>query len=153
MRAPRRRRRLAAASLALALLAASCDRGGEALAPPAARPAVNVPVGPVPGVATASFESNPYGTDPVALMEGRRLFVAFNCAGCHGGHGGGGMGPSLRDVSWVYGSSDAQVFDSIAAGRAHGMPAWGTRLPQEYIWKLAGYVKSLESPREPEPPQ
>jgi hypothetical protein len=32
-------------------------------------------------------------------------------------------GPSLRDPVWLYGSSDAQVFDSIAKGRSKGMPA------------------------------
>jgi cytochrome c oxidase cbb3-type subunit 3 len=61
------------------------------------------------------------------------------------------MGPSLRDKDWIYGGTDMQVFDSIAQGRAHGMPAWGTRLPEEEIWKLAAYVKSLCTPLEPDP--
>jgi cytochrome c oxidase cbb3-type subunit III len=63
------------------------------------------------------------------------------------------MGPSLRDVDWIYGDSDANVFSSIAEGRAHGMPAWGTKLPEEQIWKLTAYIKSLRTPLEPDPPK
>ena len=86
------------------------------------------------------------------MQEGRQLFVQFNCYGCHGGRAGGGMGPSLRDQDWIYGSDDAQVFDSISRGRANGMPAWGQRLPDDVIWKLVTYVKSLRTPQEPDPP-
>lgn len=116
-------------------------------------PAVDIPVGPIPGPPSVRPQpQNPFEGDSVALNEGRKLFVRFNCAGCHGGHAGGGMGPSLRDVDWIYGNSPAQIFDSIAAGRAHGMPAWGTRLPQDQIWKLVSYIKSLRTPAEPQPP-
>jgi cytochrome c oxidase cbb3-type subunit 3 len=97
--------------------------------------------------------TNPYGNDPTAAADGRKLFVRFNCSGCHGGRAGGGMGPSLRDPDWIYGSSDASVHDSIAEGRAHGMPAWGTKLPDDYVWKLTAYIKSLGTPDEPNPPQ
>jgi cytochrome c oxidase cbb3-type subunit 3 len=100
-----------------------------------------------------AFGRNPFADNAVALTEGRTLFVQYNCAGCHGGHAGGGMGPSLRDVVWIYGNSDAHIFDSIAEGRAHGMPAWGTKLPQEQIWKLVAYIQSLRTPQEPQPPQ
>ncbi|HEX5042508.1 MAG TPA: c-type cytochrome [Candidatus Polarisedimenticolaceae bacterium] len=118
-----------------------------------AAPAVQTPVGPIPGPrVTVRVESNPYARDPVALAEGRRLFNWYNCAGCHGDHAGGGMGPSLRDEDWIYGSADAHVFSSIAEGRAHGMPAWGTKLPKEQVWKLVTYVHSLRTPREPDAP-
>jgi cytochrome c oxidase cbb3-type subunit 3 len=63
------------------------------------------------------------------------------------------MGPILRDVDWIYGASDAQVFSSIAEGRAHGMPAWGTKLTEDQVWKLVAYIKSLRTPAEPNPPQ
>ena len=84
---------------------------------------------------------------------GRRLFVTMNCSGCHGGRAGGGMGPSLRDTDWIYGNSDADIFSSIAQGRAHGMPAWGTRLPLDSIWMLVAYVVSLRTPGEPDAPR
>lgn len=111
------------------------------------------PVGPVPGGGgDIHYATSPYDTDPVAMQDGRRLFNWFNCSGCHGGHGGGGMGPSLRDPVWLYGNRDDQIFDSIAKGRSKGMPAWGSRIPQEQIWDLVAYIKSMNTPYEPDPP-
>jgi len=69
-----------------------------------------------------------------------------------GDHGGGGIGPSLRDVDWLHGGADAQVFDSIAHGRSNGMPSWGTKLNQDQIWKLVAYIKSVRTPNEISPP-
>ncbi len=88
----------------------------------------------------------------MALAEGRRLFDWYNCSGCHGGHAGGGMGPSLRDKTWLYGDRDDQIFDSIAEGRSKGMPAWGSKIPEDQIWKLVAYIKSMRTPAEPDPP-
>jgi cytochrome c oxidase cbb3-type subunit 3 len=117
-----------------------------------ARPDV-IAVGPMPGPGQpAPAMANPLSDDSAALQEGRRLFVSFNCAGCHGGRAGGGMGPSLRDTDWIYGKTDAQIFDSIAAGRAHGMPSWGSRLPEHEIWKLVTYIDSLGTDLEPDKP-
>jgi cytochrome c oxidase cbb3-type subunit 3 len=96
---------------------------------------------------------NPYAGDAKTLAEGRQLFVYFNCSGCHGGRAGGGMAPSLRDPDWLYGSSDANIYASIWQGRAHGMPAWGTRVPEQEVWKLVAYIKSLGTPDEPERPR
>jgi cytochrome c oxidase cbb3-type subunit 3 len=111
------------------------------------------PVGPIPGVyANVTYRTNPVANDPVALQDGRRLFNWYNCSGCHGGHGGGGMGPSLRDPVWIYGRRDDQIFNSIAQGRSKGMPAWGTKIPEEQIWELVAYIKSMRTPTEPDPP-
>jgi mono/diheme cytochrome c family protein len=33
------------------------------------------------------------------------------------------------------------------------MPAWGTQLPDDQIWKLVTYIDSLRTPMEPEAPQ
>src|SRR5579872_49577 len=141
--------------LALAMFFVAGCRGpatevaAEGMAPP-----IGTPVGPVPGAPIVlTPKANPFQQDPVALAEGRTLFESYNCAGCHGDHAGGGMGPSLRDEDWIYGSSDAQVFNSIAEGRAHGMPAWGLKVPEDQIWKLVGYIKSFRTPKEPDPPE
>jgi cytochrome c oxidase cbb3-type subunit 3 len=117
------------------------------------RTVINQPLGPVPGVGDIAPVANPLGMDRAVLVEGRRLFVQFNCAGCHGGRAGGGMGPSLRDATWIYGSTPDRVYSSIAQGRAHGMPAWGTRVPEKQLWALAAYVASLRTPDEPEAPR
>jgi cytochrome c oxidase cbb3-type subunit 3 len=62
------------------------------------------------------------------------------------------MGPSLRDPVWIYGNRDDQIYDSIAQGRAKGMPSWGTKIPQQQIWELVAYIKSMRTPQEPDPP-
>ena len=95
---------------------------------------------------------DPYAGDPAAIATGRLLFVGMNCAGCHATYAGGGMGPNLRDSLWIYGSSDAQIFSSIAEGRPEGMPAWGSRLPPELIWRLVAYIRTLGTDQEPEKP-
>jgi cytochrome c oxidase cbb3-type subunit III len=146
--------RFASAVVMAALLGASaCGRkppqGGSSAAPP---PTV-ASVGPIPGPAPQGTPPpNPYAQDRTAMGEGRQLFVRFNCSGCHGGRAGGGMGPSLRDVDWLYGSDDAQLFSSIAEGRAHGMPAWHTNLTPDQIWKLVTYIKALRTRNEPQAP-
>src|SRR6476620_11008608 len=125
-------------------------KGGTTAAPP---PEITA-VGPIPGPEQdETGPANPYASDRTATSEGRQLFVSFNCSGCHGGRAGGGMGPSLRDVDWMYGNGDAQIFNSIADGRAHGMPAWQLQLTNDQIWKLVSYIKSLRTRNEPQAPQ
>ncbi|HEX5420743.1 MAG TPA: c-type cytochrome [Gammaproteobacteria bacterium] len=126
-----------------------------AAAPQGTPPAISqqVVIGPQPGPDRPLPQlQNPYASDAPALTEGRRLFVWFNCYGCHGGRGGGGMGPSLRDAQWLYGKTPEDVFNSIAEGRQHGMPAWGTKLPADQIWKLTAYIESLGTAKEPDKP-
>jgi len=120
---------------------------------PARRSVINQPVGPLPGVGDIAPLANPLGNDPAALEDGRRWFVRYNCVGCHGGRAGGGMGPSLRDTDWLYGSTPDRIYSSIAQGRGHGMPAWGTRVPAKQLWELTAYVTSLRTPDEPEAPR
>jgi cytochrome c oxidase cbb3-type subunit III len=134
--------------------ACGCQSQAKEAAVQGAAPAITIPVGPIPGPAVQRPQPlDPYINNSVALEEGRKAFVHYNCSGCHGGHAGGGMGPSLRDQDWIYGSSDAHVFDSIAEGRAHGMPAWGTKIPEDQIWQLVAYIKTLRTPMEAEPPE
>ncbi|HVN19386.1 MAG TPA: c-type cytochrome [Dongiaceae bacterium] len=145
---------LTVSALVLALgCTLGCHEQTTHAAASSATPAIGIPVGPVPGPKMMlNLPTNPYTTNQVAITEGRRLFGWYNCSGCHGGHGGGGMGPSLRDPVWRYGSSDAHIFASIAEGRAMGMPAWGTKIPEDQIWKLVAYIKSMRTPSEPDPP-
>lgn len=126
---------------------------GPAAEPPAGGQAITeTPVGPIPGGDNIPTANNPLAGNPVALQDGRRLFNWYNCSGCHGGHGGGGMGPSLRDPVWLFGNRDGQIYDSIAHGRSHGMPAWGSKIPPRQIWELVAYIKSMDTSQEPHPP-
>jgi cytochrome c oxidase cbb3-type subunit III len=143
----------AALLFAGALVIAACSPPPGDLRQSSAPPPINTPIGPVPGLGgEPARPSNPFAGDRAAIGEGRRLFNAFNCSGCHGDHGGGGMGPSLRDVDWIHGSAEAQIFSSIAEGRAHGMPAWQSKLTEDQTWRLVAYIKSLRTRKEPEPP-
>lgn len=84
-----------------------------------------------------SFEANAFH-----LSEGKRLFSWFNCSGCHA-NGGGGMGPALMDDKWIYGSSIDSIHASIRDGRPNGMPTFGAKIPDDQIWEIAAYVRSL----------
>jgi cytochrome c oxidase cbb3-type subunit 3 len=92
--------------------------------------------GNAPPVANA-YEENAY-----ALAEGKRLFNWYNCTGCHA-EGGGAQGPPLMDNLWIYGSSPANVYASIVQGRPNGMPSWGGRIPENEVWELVAYVRSM----------
>lgn len=147
-------RRIAAAAC-LSLLAGCEDQRDKSVGAAAALPPVTFPaVGPQPGPDAVLLRTeNPYRDDIVAAVEGRRLFRWYNCEGCHGGRAGGGMGPSLRDADWLYGAGGQEIFNSIAHGRAHGMPAWGTKIPASQIWLLVSYIHSLNTSMEPSPPR
>jgi cytochrome c oxidase cbb3-type subunit 3 len=89
---------------------------------------------------------NPFAGDDQALNEGRRLYSWMNCIGCHF-EGGGGIGPPLMDDQWIYGGRPDQIFDSVANGRANGMPAYGDKLVPEEIWRIVAYVETLNPDR------
>jgi cytochrome c oxidase cbb3-type subunit 3 len=136
------------------LLATGLEGAGQARAQAIGPPAPSAsPIGPLPGPARAQPRVNPLRDDAKARADGRLYFVNMNCYGCHGGHAGGGMGPSLRDEVWIYGGDDGAIYDSIAQGRANGMPAWGPMLPPDVIWRLTAYIQSLRTPDEPSPPR
>lgn len=141
------------AAVLAALAVPACKQRGDTAAANSAPPAIGIPVGPVPGPKTPmTLPTNPYENDPVARAEGLKLFNWYNCSGCHGGHAGGGMGPNLRGGDFSYGDDPAHIFASIAEGRSKGMPSWGTKIPEDQIWKLVAYIKSMNTPQEPDPP-
>lgn len=88
---------------------------------------------------------NPYEGDNEAMAAGRGLYSTMNCAGCHGGNGGGGMGPPFADAEWIYGSNPENIVQSILQGRPNGMPAFGGKLPASEAWKLAMFVRGLQT--------
>ena len=50
---------------------------------------------------------------------------------------------ALMDDEWIYGSSPANIFATISEGRPNGMPSYGGHIPDDQIWKLTTYVRSL----------
>lgn len=84
-----------------------------------------------------TFEDNAYATS-----QGKRLYQQFNCVGCHF-QGGGGIGPPLMDDEWIYGSEPENIYSTIVEGRPNGMPAFGGKIPQQQVWQLVAYVRSM----------
>jgi cytochrome c oxidase cbb3-type subunit III len=139
---------------AAVLALSSCEREerGFRVEPPSAQPADAVrltdfvPAGTPPSTRPLALSiaavKNDYGHNAYAMTEGQRFYMQYNCSGCHA-NGGGGMGPPLMDDEWLYGSRPEQVYASIVQGRPNGMPAWGGRLPEEHVWKLVAFVRSM----------
>jgi cytochrome c oxidase cbb3-type subunit III len=76
------------------------------------------------------------------VSQGKKLFTWYNCRGCHA-NGGGGSGPALMDDVWIYGSAVENIAASIREGRPNGMPAFRGKVPEDQIWQIAAYVRSL----------
>jgi cytochrome c oxidase cbb3-type subunit 3 len=85
---------------------------------------------------------NRYEANAYMVSQGRKLFRWYNCSGCHS-NGGGGMGPPLMDDKWIYGSAPAQVAASILQGRPNGMPSFAGRIPEDQVWQIVAYVRSM----------
>jgi cytochrome c oxidase cbb3-type subunit 3 len=93
-------------------------------------------------LAAARPTSNPYRGDAAAIAEGAQVFASI-CSACHKPDGTGLVGPSLVDPYWKYGHGDAELFETVSAGRPLGMPPWGPQLGDEKIWKVLAYLETL----------
>jgi cytochrome c oxidase cbb3-type subunit III len=96
-------------------------------------------------VTEKSAEGRRIMNDPEQVAAGKQLFSAMNCVGCHF-NGGGGIGPPLMDNVWIYGDSIENIAATIREGRPNGMPSFRGFLPDEQIWQLAAYARSLSHP-------
>ena len=68
------------------------------------------------------------------------------CFACHGQDGKGmqALGaPNLTDKTWLYGSSEARIIETITGGRSNQMPAWLDFLGEAKIHLLSAYVTNL----------
>jgi len=144
-------------SLSLATAGAAALLLGCHPVPQTARPADQLGTGTAavidsaldPGVAhslsTIDPAAAPYYNNAEAVNTGKRLFGQYNCSGCHS-NGGGGMAPDLMDDVWIYGGRLEQIHQTLVQGRPNGMPAWGGKVPDEQLWQIATYVRSLSLP-------
>jgi cytochrome c oxidase cbb3-type subunit III len=108
----------------------------EAVTMPTIRPGSGAP--PEPSRMGEEYEQSAWH-----VSEGKRLYTWFNCNGCHGNAGGGGMGPALMDDKWIYGGDLQSIAATLLQGRPNGMPSWRGRIPDEQIWQIAAYVRSM----------
>ena len=95
------------------------------------------------GVSDAVRNFSPYDGNAFAVNQGKRLYRWYNCNGCHGSGGGGSIGPALMDAEWRYGSDPASLFATITQGRPNGMPSFGGHIPDDQVWQLVAYVRSM----------
>ncbi len=104
----------------------------------------------IPGRDTGLVSVDPraaaYYNNADAVNTGKRLFGQYNCSGCHS-NGGGGMAPALMDDVWIYGGRLEQIHETLVEGRPNGMPAWGGKVPDEQLWQIAAYVRSMSLPQ------
>lgn len=101
-----------------------------------------------PGMALGGYVKPPaanismYDDNAFAVNEGKRLYRWYNCSGCHA-NGGGSYGPALMDSEWRYGSDPASLYETITQGRPNGMPSFGGHIPEDQVWKIVAYVRSM----------
>ena len=95
-------------------------------------------------VRSLSGRDTPEGIS-VDIEQGQKIF-ATNCVVCHGPEAKGvaAMGaPNLTDNVWLYGSSFAQIQQTLRYGRNGRMPAQEAILGNDKVHLLAAYVYSL----------
>ncbi|MEJ6022062.1 c-type cytochrome [Ramlibacter sp. PS4R-6] len=141
-----------AIAIAIALLASGCEREARRFDVPAKnqtpaetapRMSSNQPAIAQQGNVRAPLRSeSPYDENAYAVNQGKRLYRWYNCNGCHS-MGGGGIGPALMDSQWKYGGDPASIFDSIMRGRPEGMPSFGGHIPEDQVWQIVAYVRSM----------
>ena len=47
------------------------------------------------------------------------------------------------DDNWIYGGSIENIVHTIREGRPNGMPAFRGKIPDDQIWQIAAYVRSM----------
>ena len=87
---------------------------------------------------------NPFTGNADMIAAGKTLYNQIGCQGCHGGGGGGGMAASLIDDSWKFGSDDAVLYKLIKGQiPEQTMPVVYSALPDEQVWQLLAYIRTL----------
>ncbi len=84
--------------------------------------------------------------DAARAARGKEAFATVGCAGCHGPDAKGmqAMGaPNLTDSTWLYGSSEATIIETVGKGRSNKMPAHKAFLGEAKSHLLAAYVFGL----------
>jgi cytochrome c oxidase cbb3-type subunit 2 len=85
----------------------------------------------------AEARSNPF-TDLKAVEKEAESLYKKHCASCHGDKREGSVGPALKGSA----RSESALFKIISQGvEANGMPAFGTSLDEQKVWKLVTYIK------------
>ena len=129
-----------------AVALAGCEREARHFEPIAGKAATS------PALRMSEIQPNATATQPTiaardevnafALAEGKRLYGWYNCSGCHA-NGGGDKGPALMDDVWIYGADPENIYATIVEGRPNGMPSFGGHIPDNEVWEIVAYVRSM----------
>ena len=93
---------------------------------------------------------NPVEATRASVARGRQRYV-FDCRQCHGNTGkgdgdmshAGGVPSDFTDDVWQHGESDGEIFLVIRDGVTADMLGYEDQIPEEDIWHLVNYIKSL----------
>jgi cytochrome c oxidase cbb3-type subunit 3 len=97
-------------------------------------------------------KKNPHEGNPDAIRAGMGLYRA-RCADCHGMDARGIRSPDLTQV-WASGRTDDGLFTTLRNGIPNTeMPAVGPRTPDDEIWKILAYLRTLAAPAPTDPPR
>ena len=95
---------------------------------------------------------NPLEGNPDAIRAGMGIF-RVRCADCHGVDARGVRGPDISHV-WAEGRSDGGLFQTLRNGVPNTeMPSVGVRTPDNEVWQILAYVRTLASPAPNDPPR
>jgi mono/diheme cytochrome c family protein len=94
--------------------------------------------------------TNPVNATSESIARGRTRYV-FACRQCHGNRGrgdgdmahAGGVPSDFTDDVWQHGDSDGEIFLVIREGVSADMQPYRDQIPDEDIWHLVNYLKSL----------
>lgn len=100
-------------------------------------------------IAPADEDRNPNVKKYIGKSEhvaaGKDLYAVM-CSGCHGPSGEGGRGPKLVAGRAAQGKTPTKLYDSIKNGVPGGdMPPF-TSVPEEQLWQMTAFVRSLSRP-------
>jgi mono/diheme cytochrome c family protein len=93
---------------------------------------------------------NPVEATPESIARGRQRYV-FSCRQCHGNSGkgdgdmshAGGVPSDFTDAVWQHGETAGEIFLVIRDGVTADMQAYANQIPEEDIWNLVNYIRSL----------
>jgi cytochrome c oxidase cbb3-type subunit 3 len=132
--------------LGTTMVLGGCQREARPLQSPPETNAVNVSVTDLfpsaPPAQTKDPRASQYEGNAFHITQGQQYFRWYNCNGCHA-NGGGGEGPALMDAKWRYGGEMEQIYASIVQGRPNGMPSFRDKIPEQQVWQIAAFVRSL----------
>ncbi|MDE0106835.1 MAG: c-type cytochrome [Bryobacterales bacterium] len=123
----------------------------------AALASLAIPLALAPTAAQRSAQAqselrNPLGRDAAAVEAGNALFHE-RCAVCHGQQAEGAMASNLVVARSVSRGSEAGLFKLIRAGIPGTEMPPQPDLPEERLWQLVSYLRSLAHPAEQPPVQ